>query len=74
MGEEVKRVFDLDPETGIRRIKDWGPECARGFVRDSRFGSGQVIKGTNRQKTRANRKAAERFHDDRQANILSSNT
>lgn len=33
----------------------WGHECARGFVRDARFGSGQVIKGTNRAKSRKNR-------------------
>ena len=47
---------DLDPNTGIKPIRDWGPECGRGFVRDSRFGGGQVISGTNRQKTRQNRR------------------
>lgn len=34
----------------------WGHTCATGFVRDSRFGSGQVIPGTNRNKSRANRR------------------
>ena len=34
----------------------WGIGCATGFVRDSRFGSGQVIPGTNRTKSRANRR------------------
>ena len=33
-------------------ISRWGSECGRGWVRDERFGSGQVIKGTNRNKTR----------------------
>jgi hypothetical protein len=47
----------IDPETGIKPIANWGIECGRGFVRDARFGPGQVIKGTNRSKTRKNRKA-----------------
>lgn len=34
----------------------WGATCSSGFVRDSRFGSGQVIAGTNRNKSRANRR------------------
>ena len=45
----------IDPDTKIRPISKWGKECARGFVRDARFGPGQVIKGTNRNKTRKNR-------------------
>lgn len=34
----------------------WGGSCQTGFVRDSRFGGGQVIKGNNRNKSRANRR------------------
>lgn len=37
----------------------WGTECTRGFVRDDRFGSGRVIKGTNRSKTKSNRHAVD---------------
>ena len=33
----------------------WGSECSKGWVRDSRFGSGRVIKGTSRAKSRKNR-------------------
>lgn len=40
--------------------EDWiekaSTECYRGFVRDSRFGGGQVIKGTDRSKSRAFRR------------------
>ena len=46
---------NIDPETHIKPITQWGPECSRGFVRDSRFGPGQVIKGTSRAKSRKNR-------------------
>jgi hypothetical protein len=42
--------------TSVKPISEWGPACATGFVRDSRFGSGQVIKGTNRVRSRANRR------------------
>jgi hypothetical protein len=42
----------IDPRTRIWPIDEWGSECSRGFVRDSRFGSGVVIKGTNRKTTR----------------------
>lgn len=42
----------IDPATGIRPISEWGSHCALGFVRESRFGSGQVIAGTNRDTTR----------------------
>jgi hypothetical protein len=42
----------IDPETGILPMCEWGSECTRGFVRDERFGSGQVIKGTNRAVSR----------------------
>ena len=38
---------DRKTETGIIMSS-----LARGFVRDSRFGNGQVIKGTNRETTR----------------------
>jgi hypothetical protein len=48
--EQPKR----DPEMGIKPIAQWGPECSRGFVRDARFGPGQVIKGTSRAKSRKN--------------------
>ncbi len=43
---------NIDPITGIFPICQWGNDCGRGWVRDERFGSGQVIKGTNRDKTR----------------------
>lgn len=42
----------VDPALGCAPLHEWGSECARGWVRDDRFGSGQVIKGTNRGKTR----------------------
>lgn len=44
----------INPETGIWPTCEWGYECQRGFVRDARFqvGTEQVIKGTNREKTR----------------------
>ena len=54
--ETCMKHNDKDPQTGIRPISEWGPECSRGFVRDARFGPGQVIKGTSRNKSRANRK------------------
>ena len=43
-------------QSTVKPISEWGPACATGFVRDSRFGSGQVIAGTNRNKSRANRR------------------
>jgi len=42
----------IDVETGIWPIREWGLSSGRGFVRDARFGSGQVIKGTRREVTR----------------------
>ena len=42
----------VDPETGIRPMDQWGNACYQGFVSDARFGSGQVIKRTNRNTTR----------------------
>jgi hypothetical protein len=43
----------IDPQTGIRPIKEWGASCGRGFVSDSRFGPNQlVIRRTNRAITR----------------------
>jgi hypothetical protein len=51
--KEPKRSLK-DPETGILPISEWGPACATGWVRDARFGSGQVIKGTSRAKSRKN--------------------
>lgn len=42
----------VDLRTGARPIAEWGNSAAVGFVRDSRFGSGQVIKGTNRATSR----------------------
>lgn len=42
----------LDPATGIWPIHEWGKNCSRGFISDSRFGSGQVIKRTNRTATK----------------------
>lgn len=44
MGKENEHTQKpVDPATGIRPISEWGSACARGFVSDSRFGSGQVI-------------------------------
>jgi len=31
----------LDPATGILPVCEWGAECARGFISDSRFGDGR---------------------------------
>ncbi len=43
----------IDPQTGIWPISEWGFECMRGFVSDSRFGPNDlVIKRTNRAITR----------------------
>jgi hypothetical protein len=38
----------------VRDVSHWGQACLTGWVRDSRFGSGQVIKGTSRAKSRKN--------------------
>jgi hypothetical protein len=49
--ERAKRNT-LDPST-------WGPECARGFVSDARFGpSDRVIPRTNRDVTRKWRRSS----------------
>lgn len=53
----MKTDPEITVKTHVKPIAQWGPECSRGFVRDARFGPGQVIKGTNRNKSRANRKA-----------------
>jgi hypothetical protein len=45
-------VPTVDSKTGIKPISAWGYGCARGFVSDARFGSGQVIKRTNRDVSR----------------------
>jgi hypothetical protein len=37
----------IDPATGIWPMSEWGTNCYLGFVSDSRFGGGQVIKRTN---------------------------
>lgn len=42
----------VDLATGIWPIHEWGNAATRGFVRDPRFGGGQVIKGTNRATTK----------------------
>jgi hypothetical protein len=42
--------------TSVKPISEWGPSCATGFVRNAMFGPGQVIAGTNRNKSRANRR------------------
>lgn len=55
-------AIEVEPEpepeklTGLRPVSQWGNACQRGFVRDSRFGPGQVIKGTNRAVSRKWRK------------------
>lgn len=46
----------IDPKTGIWPICEWGNACYQGFVSDSRFGSGNVIKRTNREVTKKWRK------------------
>lgn len=48
----------LDPRTGIWPMSEWGSSCERGFVSDSRFGSGVVIKRTSRVVTRKWRNVA----------------
>jgi hypothetical protein len=42
----------INPETGCWPTCEWGYSCMRGFVSDSRFGDGEVIKRTNRLTTR----------------------
>jgi len=43
----------IDPETGIWPMSEWGSECGRGFVSDSRFSAtDKVIPRTNRNETR----------------------
>ena len=55
-GEAVTK--EINPETGIYYIKDWGGHCGIGFVGDQRFAQSgeQVIKRTNRQTTKKWRK------------------
>src|SRR4051812_21720897 len=48
----------INVETGIAPIAEWGPSARRGFVSDSRFGSGQVIKRSNRNVSRKWRRVA----------------
>jgi hypothetical protein len=50
----------IDPSTGIWPISEWGASCYMGFVSNSRFGSGPVIKRTNRETTRKWRKLNDR--------------
>ncbi len=52
------REYPINPETGIRFIRDWGGHCGIGFVSDQRFAGGgeQVIKRTNRTTTKKWRK------------------
>lgn len=42
----------INPATGIWPTAEWTGHCHFGFVRDARFGPGQVIKGTSRDKSR----------------------
>lgn len=42
----------IDPRTRIWRLSEWGAFCGRGFISDSRFGDGLVIRRTNRETTR----------------------
>jgi hypothetical protein len=43
----------IDPQTGIWPISEWGAECGRGLVSDARFGyDNRVIKRTNRATSR----------------------
>jgi hypothetical protein len=44
----------IDVKTGCWPISEWGNECARGWVSDTRFSRGAdvVIKRTNRDQTR----------------------
>lgn len=48
----------IDPKTGIWPMSEWGPSTRRGFISNSRFGSGQVIERTNRETTRKWRRLA----------------
>lgn len=49
----------IDPATGIWPIEEWGAACERGFVSSARFGSGTVIKRTDRNTTRRWRQCKE---------------
>jgi len=55
------REQTIDAETGIWPISEWGAECARGFVSDSRFArpGDKVIERTNRHTARKWRKVGE---------------
>lgn len=58
-GSELHKPKPINPATGIYFISDWGANCQRGFVSDSRFASSSsetVIKRTNRETTRKWRK------------------
>ena len=47
------KEYELDPETGIRKIADWGSACARGFVSNARYSpTDNVIPRTNRNISR----------------------
>jgi hypothetical protein len=48
---DEQRPTDPKPP-GPKPVSEWGAACGRGFVSDSRFGSGQVIKRTNRSAQR----------------------
>lgn len=41
-----------DLKTGILPIHEWAGACGIGFISNARFGSGQVIKRTNRETSR----------------------
>ncbi len=56
--------FHRDPKTGIAPIHEWGWECGRGWVSDSRFGSGTVIARANRDHTREVYRQAERMRKE----------
>ena len=55
-GAHVEAPAKRDPYD----CKTWGSSCGRGFVSDSRFGSDQVIKRTNRSTSRKWRKLDEK--------------
>ena len=44
----------VEAKMAICDVSHWGKACATGWVRNARFGGGQVIKGTSRAKSRKN--------------------
>ena len=54
--QPTEKPHAIDPTTGIWPIREWGGECARGFVGSERFARGgeRVIKRTARKRSTKN--------------------